>query len=550
MLLNVSRTYGTLPLTLIEGVQNSIDGDAKTIFIGVNLEQRRAIVADDGVGVTPDDFEVALAQVGQSVKSKDKLGRFGLGLVSPLNKCANFTFTSVAVDRVKPNRWMFRRADIENMRDSIEIPREQLGKMPLISKPFTVLADELGANWRTQVVLNGIKQDRATTAIDLDDLEDQIRSKLGQHMYRKGVKVRIAIFDGGANITYRDIVPESYTGEPLPTFELMCDDAGRVVFELYRAHKRGAKPRGQVTVAELEGNSGITWKEFMNQARGFKMGDLTEGFAALGSGVFEGVIRCENVVLAPERTKFEQSDALEELYLAIADWFEREGNLHYDQDRQLAQRERHQQLALQSLERLQDLFHLPEYAVLRDALRDTVEVGRLGPGHVDPEQGKLNGPDDGPSTRTGQGGAGKERTTGGKNPRTVPPEERDRDRPGDMPTGSKGPRGSKRQLVKGDSTGLWLNHEPFEFSQHLWEFDRSEGILAFNIIHPLWQRLDDPDNPKRGAKHDKWVLHLQDWIILNVLSLLLLPEELFEQAREHVDRQAKAYVELFIVTKR
>lgn len=556
-LVRVSDTYPSLPLTLIEGVQNSIDGEAKTVFVGVDLKQRRAVIADDGVGVGPDMFEMALAQVGMSIKDKDKLGRFGLGLISPLNKCANFTFTSVSMERVKPFRWTFKRNDIEQMQHDIEIPRELLSKMPNVPRPFADLADQLGANWRTMVCMNGIKQDRVTTAVDLEDLEDQIRSKLGRAMHIKGVQVRIALFDGTSeHIVYRDIIPESYTGEPLGVFESQWPQAGRVIFELYRAPKRGNKSRGLVSVAELDGLTAITWQDFMVQARGFQMSgfkvsDLSEGFRALGSGYFEGIIRCENVTLAPERTKFVASDALEELYFAIADWYEREGSRHYDQDRQLAQQERHQQLGMKSLEKLQELLHKPEFALLREALRNSVEMGRLGHGHLDPQSGRPGAIEDDPSTRVGQGGAGKERKSrGGTSPTPVPPEERTKDRPGDTPLGSKGPRGSRRQLVKKDSTGLWLSHEPFEFSQHLWEFDRTQGILSFNIIHPLWQRLDDPDNPRRGAKNDRQVLHLQDWIIVNVLSLLTLPAELFDQAREHVDRQAKAYIELFILTKR
>jgi hypothetical protein len=40
--------------------------------------------------------------------------------------------------------------------------------------------------------------------------------------------------------------------------------------------------------------------------------------------------------------------------------------------------------------------------------------------------------------------------------------------------------------------------------------------------------------------------HLQKWIILKVLILLMLPVEEFEAARELVDAETKAYVHAFI----
>ena len=90
-----SDTYTTLPRTVLEGVQNALDADADTIHIIVDMRGRQIIIRDNGNGVTVKMFDDALLQICNSQKSDDKLGRFGRGLISPLNKCKLFRFTSV-----------------------------------------------------------------------------------------------------------------------------------------------------------------------------------------------------------------------------------------------------------------------------------------------------------------------------------------------------------------------------------------------------------------------------------------------------------------------
>ena len=100
--------------------------------------------------------------------------------------------------------------------------------------------------------------------------------------------------------------------------------------------------------------------------------------------------------------------------------------------------------------------------------------------------------------------------------------------------------GHPRQLVKHDSLGLQLAYEPLE-SSRLWELDANMGVLYFNTTHRLFVACDN-------EKKDHQLLHLQDWVILQVLHLLTKPPERFEDFRVLVDQQAKSYVELFILT--
>ncbi len=118
-------------------------------------------------------------------------------------------------------------------------------------------------------------------------------------------------------------------------------------------------------------------------------------------------------------------------------------------------------------------------------------------------------------------------------------------RDGDMPFGVVG-KGKRRAEVKDDSLGLWIEVTDFEYSTRLWELDRKRGILSFNSSNVLWAELDGEYSKRRTAKNDRWLEHLQKWVILKVLVLLTLPDEDFEAAREIVDRETKPYVHAFI----
>src|SRR5690606_8141907 len=113
---------------------------------------------------------------------------------------------------------------------------------------------------------------------------------------------------------------------------------------------------------------------------------------------------------------------------------------------------------------------------------------------VDPSAGKPDGFEDDPSVRVGQGGAGVKKKPGDSSggsggSRTSEP----KDRPGDTPLGVTGSssRGRPRQLVKGDSIGLWFQYDPLPGNSHLWEFEFERGVLIFNIRHPVWAKLDE-----------------------------------------------------------
>jgi hypothetical protein len=532
LLLLAKNHYTTMPRVIVEIVQNAIDSNAQHIWVSIDMKGRNVIIADDGDGVTKEGFEEALLSVGQSVKEEGKLGQFGLGLISPLDKCKEFTFTSQPEGQEYPLRWTFERRAIEVQPDNVELPVSRLRAFPTAGQL------DPSISYRTLLHIKGFTKDAQISAMDRDGLEKLIQDKFSSELLRKGVTCRLSFHAEGRTPDIRIVQPLEYSGTPLETETYFEEDAGDVEFTLFLAARTSKGYHGRVSIMEMGSNYPITWVELMRQARELLSKEAAE---ALGSGFFEGVIRAKNIELHENRKKFEYNDALVGLCIAIEQWFEEIGSKLYHDDRRRERDQRHQLLALRSLDRMADLLRDPAYDSLRRALLATVSIGTMGDGHNPPGRGRPKGPGDEPGIRTGQGGAGVPRT-----PRENP-ESRTRnpdtpDRPGDVPLTALGPEGRPRQEVRNDSIGLSISHFPMdEGSNRLWDFDTQRGVLHFNTRHPLWIECD---------KKDSTIYTFQNWMIIQVLTLLSQPENVREAARDFIDIQVKPYVDYILLAPR
>jgi hypothetical protein len=79
-----------------------------------------------------------------------------------------------------------------------------------------------------------------------------------------------------------------------------------------------------------------------------------------------------------------------------------------------------------------------------------------------------------------------------------------------------GPNGRRRTLVKSDSLGLQFSHTAMEGSDRLWELDIQNGVLHFNIRHPLWVECD---------KSNRQLKQLQEFIAIQALQLERMPDD-------------------------
>lgn len=533
-----ANRYPTLRATLKEIVQNGIDQGAGHIFVGVDLDKRVVVVLDDGKGTTKAGFDEALMNIANSIKDDDQLGEFGLGLVAPYDKCRTYTFNSVARGAKKGHTWTFQESKLRRQA-SLEIPWVSIRKLPAVPGQFKGdLSGHFGTRYQTMVKMTGLTKDRYVSAVDLEVLVSEIRQNFGMAMLRKGVEVRVVLIkDGDKEV--RDIEPQPFQGDPLEVIEYTDPSAGRVSIELYRALQQSGTRNGKVQVMRQMGDFGVTMAAFANQARfGKSYWDFVRDAAeVLSSGFFEGCIRCENITLRDDRESYEYNEALHGLYAVLSTWYEEYGQVLFEDEQEDRARTRYQDLGHESLERLREQFP--------DA--DWQRFGSPSPDPDGKEKAVVEtaGGDDGekPGTRGG-GGPGEDREPGGGQGVPKKPAKPRPDGPGE--TG-----GTQRATVRGSSQGLTFSYDEMQGNAHLWEFDISTGTLHLNIRHPDWVRLDETKG-KHTPRNDRWIMHLQEWLALELLTLLAhFPSAAeLETYRTLIDGKIKPTIDLHIVNKR
>lgn len=538
MLSLAAKQYPTVHFSMLEVVQNAIDGGAKRILVRVNQGRRSIVVFDDGNGVDVDKFNQALEQVGvsQKIGEKDKFGRFGLGLVAFLGKCKSFTFTSRKQQRgyAPYNTWSFVTKKIENQKDSIVIPRKEEDTMrhgtinsPILGsagttrkgKRFTIV------NWRSRFEVTEYTPDR-TMGKMLPPLEfaEQVFAKFGTIMHKRKIALTLEYTDSNGKLQrHVDLRAPEYPGERLPTKVEHASDGARTTFQLYLLAK-GSAIKGKVNVLE-EGNPfRVPFTDFAKKATGYLSSDCVK---ALQSGCFAGEICNERVQLHENRTQFVENDAFVDLCTAIERWFEETGYFLYEELLESQNDERLQRLGRESMETLNAMLHQDEYQHLVDRMRQ-FSNGTIGEGHTPPNPADVNGQQTTKSaTKLKKPAVGQDKPKQSQRKGEESTDQKSRE--GHTPLSVVGPKGQRRTLVKSHSFGLQFAHEQMPGEKRLWILDDTQGVLRFNCRHPAWERCESSDNR---------IKRLQELIAIQALHSLLLPPEWREQFDEHLTEVA------------
>lgn len=531
-LLSFCSRYPSLMKAILEMIQNGIDNEASAIFVGIDLDRRQVVVADNGAGTTLDKFEAALRSVAKSGKQPGKLGRFGIGLVSPIDKCDTYSFSSVPAGQRKGLTWTFREEDIRGQHEKLVIPRKPIPNLPKVGGKFAEdLTGPFKTQFRTHIKMTGVTRDKQISLVDLDAFESEVHQNFGAAMLRHGVHVRVALIHEGEK-SVRDIDPQPFKGERFEVIKYLDSAAGRVEIELFRAPRQRGNRAGKVTVMMFDDDFGVPMSAFLRQARFASLNEknsevtiwdiVRDAVTVLDTGFFEGHIRCQNIELNADRTSFAYNDALHGLYVQLSNWYDEHGQQLYEAEREEDDRNRYERLGAASLEKLKEL--------LQNSLWK--KFGRPSP--------KPDGDEEAEGTTDDEGGD-KPGTRGGDGSRPTKPQ----------PAGSGDSGAKSRASVHGASQGLSFSYDELSGNMRLWEFEFQTGTLILNIRHPIWVKLDETKG-KHTARNDKWIMHLQEWLALELLNLLVnySSVEDLEANRELIDRRIDPYVEIFILGKR
>lgn len=488
----VASRYETLKEAILEAVQNALDKKARNINIALNHKTSYVAIRDNGTGVGPAEFREKLSTVCRSLKLNDKssLGRFGMGLIAPLGKCREFTFTSCEKGANEYLQWTFNSADIEKSKDEPPIPCVPLPD--LIFRPQGAGSVKNRAKeptwWRSQLVIFDYKKDKLLARIDsAQSLVDEIKRRYRTKMLENDTVLTVKFTNADGSVDrVDDAVAERYSGKELAPFVVRSrsGNPSRTDFELYLAIRTKEGASGQVEVGVTGDPFAFEFETFVDSVPGELPKEVVD---ALTSGIFEGVIRGDKVELDPSRKSFKRSDAVEEFCKAIIEWYETVGKAHVTEVTEARREERWQNIMRKSLENMLELLKdSATFAHLRHAFdnlhrgRGKRSTGTAEGGEGENAQG-VGGASESKSSSGGSGGGG-----GGSG-------DSDRDKADKGSVSASGPDGKPRRVVKHGNFGLQLSTTPTEAmlrSNVLFMLDVESATLHFNTRHPTWEACD------------------------------------------------------------
>lgn len=528
VLVLIAGQYPDVHRVILEQVQNALDAmDEKpdeTNRIGVILDKRkrRATIRDNGKGVTIAEFGEALQSVAVSSKTATpgKMGRFGLGLISPLGKCERFTFTSCARSGGGFNRWEFVTEGIKAQADDIHVPRE-----PLPSMVYRAKAQKGTVQWRTQVDIIDYSSDRTIGHIgSVQDLKESILGRYGAVMRRKKVRLDLKfVNEDGSTNELTDVMANPYDGERLDGVSVRDSCAGAVHFDLYLSRKGMQGTKGTVFVGEIGDDYRFKFGDMARNARRWLSADIVR---ALTSGIFEGDIVAEKVRLNPDRVSFVENDAYVGFCAAIETWYTEHGKRHLESIEEDKRDERYQDIARAALESILALVNLPQFAEWRKLLSS------LGAGSSDDPTGDVSLVADMPPaqrSKTDKPEAGAQRAA-----------EAVREAKPKPSVSVRGPEGKPRTRVKCEGLNLQVAHIEMLGELRLWQLDCEHGVLYLNIAHPAFVMCD---------KGKRRLAQLHEYVMVQALTIHTMPEDYREVQLLYADEAAAHMAHVFAHSK-
>lgn len=528
-LLHLAGMYPTLLEVILELVQNALDKDveATRIWITINYKTRFLAVRDNGKGASATKFNSALASVAEpGRKGEGSLGQFGIGLVSPLGKCDRFVFISCPAPHMSGfQEWTFDTQQIVQQKENLAIPVRVRHDLTLEEHPPR---GKTRMPWRSEMSLIGFTTDEFISRVPIDALIGGIQDRYAATMRRIKTVISVEITDKNGKIERRqNVTAPDFHGRPLPEQTLVNDDSGGTTFRLFVSPKTSKGRRGRVLMGVKGSDFRFPFHLFSRSATSLLAEEVIN---ALSSGLFEGEILSEKVRLHATRKTFDKDDAFIGLCCSIEEWFDQFGSKYLADLKKSRQEQRFQELGLRSLQVLERLLQDPAHAPLLAVLHSfggSVTANGTGSGKARSEYGQ-NTLSTSSSNGASSGGSHQGSSGGGGHGPAGPTRENPR-----PPLSVAGPKGQSQKSVKRSGFGLQFAHEAMEGSPDLWKLNIAEGVLTFNIRHPLWIACDEKDVT---------VMKLQECVVMQALTLQMMPEQLRVAQRQVLDELTHSLV--------
>ena len=476
----LAANYNKLWMVVLEVVQNGIDSGAGRIHINLNLKQRGFAIFDNGSGAGKGKVAEALASIGSSIKTKGKYGQFGIGLISPIAVAEEFTFTSCPHPRHEEYvSYHFVTNRIVKQAE-VSIPSSEVSNLHF---------DPQGECWwRTRVECGGISKDRHTSSIEPHELVKEIALKFGVKIRSSNIIIELDFTgEDGKHVILPVEAPE-FSGKKLPTYieeESKRKECGDVDMTLFVSPLKKSGRKGHIVFGTMTNPSQISAHQFIKCASEMLKSEVAK---VLVSGVLEGTILCERVELHPDRTKFENNDALFNLCEVLERWYKKVGHEVVKNAEEVTSNDRFQRLGISVMPFAEHLLKQSQFATVSKR----ITVGTVGSGHADVPKSAIIGQDNAHAiARGGNPFENREERTGSKGDGGKKPK---KDLPGHKPSiVYAGKKGRVRTEVEGSSTGFRFEYVELDDFRIPFLFDIETGTLSFNIHNPNWALCQETD---------------------------------------------------------
>ena len=475
VMLKLAKNYATLVAVIDEVVQNGVDAMADRIQVEVNLKRGYYRAKDNGTGASREKIGKALDSIGDTMKAKDKFGKFGLGLIATLSIADEFTMTTCPDARIGSYSVYDFVTDNIAKQKSVSIPGR--------TTDLTYDADGK-VWWRTEIHARGLTKDQRKTSVTAEEIAHSLSLKFGEAVRERSIKISVEFTERDGTMTTVEVSPREFTGEALPVFQSARKECGKVEATLYIARRERKGRRGEITFGTFDNPSRITVRQFTACTAHLLDGTIAK---ALLSGVLEGVILCEKVILHEDRTRFEDDDATFALCETLEEWYKKAGKDALAETAETDADVRFQRLGNEVMPFAELLLKQEQFK----QVASRISIGTIGPGHARVPKKLIIGKDANTSVST-DGHPFEERKGGGNGGERKPAK---KELPEHHPGIVYGDKGTRRTEVKGSSTGLRFEFVDFqpELFRVPFEFDPERGTLSFNRNNQNWGLCQESD---------------------------------------------------------
>ncbi len=527
------EVYPTAVPVYKELLQNAVDlesGGATSILLIVDLDSGEVSFFDNGAGMSSKIVHEALESIGRSVKGGrgDRYGRFGLGMVSPLSIHASFEIITASTGHVYQSYEFDRKKMFETKEEG----------WPFYNQPEPSFAHEDGRTpkqkgtsyresvwWRTQVKMYGLTTDKVKRRFDFDQFKSEVQIEYGAKLASLGTSIKVVVIEEGKR-TEQTFKAKKFEGKELPVWVFDDEAAGKVEVMFYLAPV-GHKGPLRIGVGSQSNPFRLPLRaDRLNEGSFYRMLD-EKTKTAIASGMFQGEILAENLVLRSSRKGFEEGDAQLALACAVDTWYKTIGSTYYNDEKAKREAVRHQVLVEEALLKIGDF--LKKDTSPFASLFVNAKFGSVGIGHVD-----LPGTD-----VTGFGMTGKNVTPirrGKSAAKKSEPGTKD-EKKAHHPVVVVG-KGSERKVVRGHSSGLHVVSD--DLGSKLWFFNPESVCLKINPTHPLVEMVDTSDAKVRD---------LYQKIIISALRVALMSPNQQETAQAFAELAVDDFVKMMLMKR-